>query len=400
MPQIAHPPNSAPDSPPAILQIVPSLDTGGAERTTIDIAKALVASGFRALVVSEGGRLESELAEAGGELIRMPMASKMPHTILRNANALAELIRKRNVVVVHARSRAPAWSALIAARRTGIAFVTTYHGIYNARGPLKRWYNSVMARGDAVIANSEWTARHIASTYRFTPKNLTTIPRGLDLRTFDPLRVGSERIQSLRDAWGVKPGDRVVLLPGRLTRWKGQFVLLRALVRLRAEGRLPHALHAVIAGDAQGRDSYARELRDTIAAEGLEDIVVLADHIADMPAAYLAADVVVSASTDPEAFGRVPPEAAAMRRAVIATDHGGARETVLPGETGLLIKPNNHMAMADALSNLLARPPAELAAMGERGRAHVAENFTVERMCAATLAVYRSLIPQHTGTGP
>jgi glycosyltransferase involved in cell wall biosynthesis len=399
MPQITHTPNSTSDMQPAILQIVPSLDTGGAERTTIDIAKALVANGFRALVVSEGGRLERELAEAGGELIRMPVASKMPHTILRNASALAALIRKENVVVIHARSRAPAWSALIAARRTGIAFVTTYHGIYNARGPLKRWYNSVMARGDAVIANSEWTARHIASTYRFTPKNLTTIPRGFDLRIFHPMRIASERIQILRDAWGAKAGDRVVLLPGRLTRWKGQFVLLRALVRLRAEGRLPHALRAVIAGDAQGRHSYARELRDTIEAEGLEDIVVLADHITDMPAAYLAADIVVSASTDPEAFGRVPAEAAAMGRAVIATDHGGARETVLQGETGLLIKPNSSKAIAGALVDLLARPPAELAAMGERGRAHIATNYTVERMCAATLAVYRALIEQHAKQG-
>jgi glycosyltransferase involved in cell wall biosynthesis len=399
MPQITDTPNSTSDMQPAILQIVPSLDTGGAERTTIDIARALVANGFRALVVSEGGRLEKELAEAGGELIRMPVASKMPHAILRNASALAALIRKENVVVIHARSRAPAWSALIAARKTGVAFVTTYHGIYNARGPLKRWYNSVMARGDAVIANSEWTARHIVSTYRFRPKNLTTIPRGFDLRIFHPMRIGSERIQTLRDAWGIKADDRVVLLPGRLTRWKGQFVLLRALVRLRGDGRLPHALRAVIAGDAQGRDSYTRELRDTIAAENLEDIVVLADHITDMPAAYLAADIVVSASTDPEAFGRVPPEAAAMMRAVIATDHGGARETVISGETGLLIKPNSSTAMAGALVDLLGRPPAELAAMGERGRAHIATKYTVERMCAATLAVYRALIDKHKSPG-
>ena len=385
-------PHGKPDSAPAVLQIVPSLDTGGAERTTIDIAKALVARGTRALVISEGGRLKGELASAGGELIPMPVASKMPLTIWRNASAISDLIRGQNIKIVHARSRAPAWSALIAARRTGVPFVTTYHGIYNAKGPLKRWYNSVMARGDAVIANSEWTAQHILSTYAFRPKNLTVIPRGLDLKIFDPSTVGPARIAALRDSWHVHTGERVVLLPGRLTRWKGQSVLLRALAGLRDEQRLPTNVRAVIAGDAQGRDNYLRQLEADVAQRGLKDVVTIAGHITDMPAAYLAVDIVVSASTDPEAFGRVAPEAAAMERAVIATDHGGARETVLPGESGLLVTPDSGTAMADALSRLLALPPAELAAMGAKGRAHIAAHYTVERMCAATLDLYQSLI--------
>src|SRR4029079_4700690 len=185
--------SSAPGSLPAILQIVPALDTGGAERTKIDIAKAVAASGCRALVISEGGRLEDELNAAGGELIRMGVASKNPVDILKNAKAIAQIIRKENVLLVHARSRAPAWSALFAARRTGVPFVTTYHGIYKARGPFKRWYNSVMARGDAVIANSEWTANHITSSYGFHPKRLTVIPRGLDLEYFNPVNVAPER---------------------------------------------------------------------------------------------------------------------------------------------------------------------------------------------------------------
>ena len=387
-------PNGKPDSTPAILQIVPSLDTGGAERTTIDIARALSEKGKRALVVSEGGRLKAELTAVGGELIPLPAASKMPLTILRNAFAIANLIRKQNVVLVHARSRAPAWSALIAARRTNIPFVTTYHGIYNASGRLKRWYNSVMARGDAVIANSQWTARHILSTYAFEPKHLTVIPRGLDLQSFDPSAVGPERIDALRNSWHANERERVVLFPGRLTRWKGHFVFLHALARLKDDGRLPQGLHAVIAGDAQGRDRYAHELKAMIVEARLDEFVTIADHITDMPAAYLAADIVVSASTDPEAFGRVPAEAAAMGRTVIATDHGGARETVVRGETGLLVKPNSRRALADALCDLLARPPAELAAMGEKGRAHILANYTVERMCAATLDLYQTLIEQ------
>ena len=387
-------PDGKPDDAPAILQIVPSLDIGGAERTTIDIAAALVANGMRALVASEGGRLESELLAAGGELIRMPVASKNALTLWRNAGAIARLIRERNIVLVHARSRAPAWSARIATRRTDIPFVTTYHGIYNARGPLKRRYNSVMARGDAVIANSEWTKQHILSTYGFEPTHLTVIPRGLDLKRFDPQAVAPERVAALRELWGVKEGMRVILLPGRLTRWKGHPVFLRALARLNEEGRLPAVVRAVIAGDAQGREGYVHEVESGIADRGLHDVVKVADHITDMPAAYLAADIVVSASTDPEAFGRVPPEAGAMGRAVIATDHGGARETVLAGESGLLVTPGSARAMADALARLLALSPAELAAMGAKGRAHITANYTVERMCAATLDLYRLLLEE------
>src|SRR5258708_16745357 len=184
---------------PAILQVIPGLDAGGAERTTIDIAKALIASGYRALVATEGGRLERDLMLAGGELIRANMASKKPQRIIANAFAIASIIRTQNVSVVHARSRAPAWSALIAARLTGAAFVTTYHGIYNAKNALKRRYNSVMARGDTVIANSEWTARHILATYPFQPKHLTIIPRGMDLHYFDPNRVSSERVVTMRN---------------------------------------------------------------------------------------------------------------------------------------------------------------------------------------------------------
>jgi len=187
------------DGQPAVLQIVPSLNAGGAERTTLDIARALVANGFRALVASEGGRLESELIRCGGELIRMPVARKSLHTIISNAGAIANVIRRENVLLVHARSRAPAWSALIAARRTKIPFVTTYHGVYNGKTRLKRWYNSIMARGDAVIANSEWTGSHILSTYRFQPKHLTIIPRGVDLVKFDPASVEPERIEAFRN---------------------------------------------------------------------------------------------------------------------------------------------------------------------------------------------------------
>ncbi len=379
------------DARVSVLQIVPSLDAGGAERTTIDIARALNAAGFRALVASEGGRLEQELLDAGGELRRMRLDKKNPWQVWRNATALSRLIAQDGVSLVHARSRAPAWSALIAARRAGVPFVTTYHGIYNANNALKRWYNSVMVRGNAVIANSQWTAQHIRSTYRFAPESLTVIPRGIDLSAFDPAKIEPAAAQRLRQSWGAHAEDRVILLPGRLTRWKGQLIFIRALQNLRHNSASAN-FRAVIAGDAQGRDGYARELRDAIGRSGVQDRILLSPHISRMPLAYAAADIVVSASTDPEAFGRVPPEAAAMGRPVIATDHGGARETVIPGISGFLVSPGDAGALARALADLLGRSPAELAGMGQNGRAHVRANFSLQRMQDETLRLYRLLL--------
>lgn len=374
-----------------MLQVVPRLDTGGAERSTIEIAGALAREGFLPLVASEGGRMLPELAQAGGEWIALPADAKTPHTLLANALRLRTLIRTRNIEIIHARSRAPAWSSLWASRMTGIPFVTTYHGSYTSGSALKRFYNSVMARGDAVIANSQWTATHIRAQYAFTPKRLVTIPRGIDLSHFDPANVTQERIEELRKFWGVQPGETVILLPGRLTHWKGQEVLIAAIALLARENAL-RGVRAVLAGDAQGRTAYEQELRTAIAVAGLKDHVTIAGHISDMPAAYLAADIVVSASTQEEAFGRVAAEASAMGRAVVATDHGGARETVVPGSTGLLVAPGDSRQLADALRSLVAASAAERSAMGARGRAHIARNYTVERMCADTLALYRELL--------
>jgi len=375
-----------------ILQVVPSLDVGGAERTTIDIAGALTREGFHALIATEGGRLEDELAEAGGEMVYLPVARKNPITMIANTRELIGLIRRRNVSLIHARSRAPAWSALFAARRTDIPFVTTHHGIYNARHPFKRFYNSVMARGDIVIANSQWTADHITRSYGFKPKRIAVIPRGLDLAYFDPARVSDLRVTRMRDEWRLEDHERVILLPGRLSRWKGQLVFLAALGLLKRSGRLPKEFRAIIAGAAQDRDAYLAQLGHAIDANDLNRVAILSDHIRDMAAAYRASDIVVSTSTDPEAFGRVPPEAAAMGRPVIATDHGGARETVVHGHSGILVPPGDPVALADALAKLIDHEPEQLIEMGIRGRAHVVDRYAVGRMCADTLALYRELL--------
>jgi glycosyltransferase involved in cell wall biosynthesis len=374
-----------------ILQVIPALDTGGAERTAIDVAATLVQNGFNALVASNGGRLESELARAGGELIRMNVASKAPPTIFSNALALHDLVRARAVRLIHARSRAPAWSALLAARWSRIPFVTTYHGFYNASNPLKRFYNSVMVRGDAVIANSQWTADHIAREYRWRPARLAVIPRGVDLQTFDPAGISPRRVSDLRRAWNVRDDDFVVLLPGRLTRWKGQGVLIDALAVLKNQHGLGN-IHAILAGDAQGRDAYESELRKSIADAGLSDQVLIAGHVSDMATAYSAADVVLSTSVEPEAFGRVAAEASAMGKPVIASDHGGARETVVPDVSGFLVAPGDATALAAAIKRIAAMSADERAQMGAAGRAHVVAKFSRERMCADTLSLYRDLL--------
>jgi glycosyltransferase involved in cell wall biosynthesis len=377
---------------PVILQVIPSLDTGGAERTTLDVAAALVRDGFTALVASRGGRMEEELAASGAELIRLNAASKSPRIMLSNALALRDLIRKRSVSLVHARSRAPAWSALSAASMVGVPFVTTYHGIYNAGNPLKRFYNSVMIRADAVIANSQWTADHILREYKKKPKRLVVIPRGVDLALFDPASIPPDNVTALRGKWGVGEKDFVAFLPGRLTRWKGQGVLIDAMTRLKAKGVLGTA-RAIFAGDAQGRDEYEKELREKIAEAGLSYHVFIVGHVDDMATAYAASDAVISASTDPEAFGRVAAEASAMAKPVIASDHGGARETVLTNVSGFLVPPGDAEALATALEKVIATPPHGRVNMGMAGRAHIIRNYSRERMCSETIALYRSLIP-------
>ena len=300
------------DDRPTILQIIPRLDTGGAELAVIEIADALVRAGARALVAAEPGRLADGLAAAGGELIAFPAASKNPLRIMANARALAGLVTARGIDLIHARSRAPAWSGLIAARRSRIPFVTTYHGAYGEQNALKRAYTSVMAQGDVVIANSRYTAELIVRRYRTPRARIACIHRGVDVDRFDPDRVAPERLAALRQSWGVEAGRPIVLQAARLTAWKGQGVLIDAARRLNATGRLAGA-RIILAGDAQGRDGYAQWLQRQIDAGGLTATVHLVGHVEDMAAAYLAAHVTVIGSTEPEAFGRTAIEAAAMQ---------------------------------------------------------------------------------------
>ena len=372
--------------PPAILQVLPALRSGGVERGTLEIAEAQIAAGFRAIVASAGGEMVPALEALGAKHITLPLTAKSPWAMWRNAAALAALARAEGVALIHARSRAPAWSALIAARRLGLPFVTTYHGAYNEGFPGKRLYNSVMARGDRVIAISHFIAELIRARHGVEEARLRVIPRGVDPRRFDPALVTAERLAALRAAWGVAEGQPIIMLPARVTRWKGQMVLVEAMAQL------PGDALALLVGDAAERPAFQAELQARIAGLGLQDRVRLVGHATDMPAALMLADVVVHASTDAEAFGRTVIEAQAMARPVIASDLGAPRETVAEGITGWRTPPGDAAALAAALSRALAMTDSERAALGARARAAVLSGYTTAAMQAATMATYRELL--------
>ena len=376
-----------PDAP-AVLQLLPALAAGGVERGTLEIAAAQVAAGMRALVASSGGALVPALEALGARHVTLPLATRSPLGILRNAAAVAALVREERIAIIHARSRAPAWSALLAARRSGARLVTTYHGTYNEGLPGKRLYNSVMARGERVIAISRFIAEHLRARHGTDPARIRIIPRSVDPALFDPDAVAPARLAALRQAWDLpEDGPPVVMLPARLTRWKGGMVLVEAMARLPGEAT------AVLVGGAEPkREGYRAQLEALVAARGLGGRVRLVGHCADMPAALLLADVVVHASTDPEAFGRTVIEAQAMRRAVIASDLGGPRETVEEAVTGWRVPPGDPAALATAIHWVLSMPAGERAAVGARARAAVLAHNTVRAMQDATLAVYRELL--------
>lgn len=371
-----------------VLQVLPAMETGGVERGTLEMAEYLVSQGHRALVASTGGSLVRLLNRAGAEHIELPVRSKSPLMIYRNIGRLARLIEQEKVDLVHARSRAPAWSAMYAARRTGRPFVTTVHGAYGIGNRLKRAYNSVMVRGDAVIAISDFIRDYIVRGYPQSRwERVVVIPRGVDLDLFRYGSVPAARLIQLSELWSLPERVPVILLPGRLTRLKGHAILIEALAMLRSTD----AVAVFVGGDVE-RDAYKAELRQLAERLGVGSRVWFVGACRDMPAAYSLSSVVVSASTQPEGFGRTAVEAQAMGRPVVVTDHGGSRETVAPGETGWRVTPGDPKAMAEAIDDVLEMSQPERDAMAARSVAHVTANYTTELMCRRTLDVYRQLL--------
>ena len=367
-----------------LLQVTPALDIGGVETLTVEMAAAVAAAGARSLVASRGGQLEGELVRSGAQLIRLPLQRRNPAALAANALRLARIIRDERVSLAHVRSRAPAFSAVWAARRTGVPIVSSYHGIHAARSPLKRWYNGVMTRADAVIVNSAFTRDHVLAQHPDAADKLTLIPEGVDAAAFDPAAVTAERVGRMRGAWGVETGESVILVAARLAGWKGHRMVIAAL----AASAVRERARLVFVGRGETGPFAAELAAEAVRAGVALNIVGPGD---DMPAAYLAADLVAAPSTEPESFGRTVAEAGATGAVVVASDLGGPAETVLDGLTGFLAPPGDVTAWANALDRALAMSPSDRRAMGEAARARISTSFSTERMCEATFALYRRL---------
>ena len=376
-----------------VAQIIPRLNVGGAETTTLEIARALRAANARALVVSEGGSLSDAIMAAGAELIDMPVASKNPFVMAANIRRLRRLVGDKNINILHARSRAPAWSTLAAARAAKVPFVTTYHSLVHEGPRAKVWYNSVMVRGDAVIANSEYTGGLIRRVHGVDDARLRVVARGCDVSALAPENVSADMRADQRRAWGASADDFVILCPARITEVKGQHVLLSALTQLPAKTRP----FVVFAGSADGRAEYFAALERQVAEASLTGRVHFAGLVRDMGRAYGACDLAIVPTVRGEPFGRTIVEAQAAGLPVIASDAGGYRETVISrppenGGTGWLVPPGEAAALARAMKAAIAQSATERAQMVSNGRAHVEANFRQEVMCAKTLAIYAELI--------
>ncbi len=372
---------------PVVMQVLPALEQGGVERGTVEIASCLKNEGWESFVVSEGGRMVEELNKIGVEHIVLPVASKNPFTIVKNAFALKKLIQEKHVDIVHARSRAPAWSAWMAAKIAKVHFLTTFHGVYNIGGSsLKKKYNAVMTKGDLIIAVSNFVANHIQENYGIMKSKIRVIPRGADIEKFSKENVSAERVTSLAKQWGLLKEKPVIMLPGRLTRWKGQMVLLEALTFMKNKD-----IVCVFVGSDQGRTAYREEMALYAEAHHLTDKIKMIEFCKDMPAAYCLSDIVVCPSTDPEAFGRVIPEAQAMGCLVVASNHGGATETIENGITGFRTKVGEGRDLARVLDTLIEMPVYEKQRITQAAVQSVRNEFSVQKMCRKTLEVYKEL---------
>jgi glycosyltransferase involved in cell wall biosynthesis len=381
-----------------VLQVVPSLEVGGAERATVDVATALVAAGHRALVISSGGAMVERLVSAGAEHFESTIGSKNPWNILRNRARIIDFVKGHNVDIVHARSRAPAWSAYLATRFLRSAFVTTYHDAYRGTNAPKKFYNSVMARGDRVIAISRFVAEHISTQYPNARERLALIPRGIDFSVFDPTLISDERKQRFHADQGIHLDNPLLLMPARLSQTKGHELTLRALSLL-ANGRF----FCLIVGPAKGHHAYRARLMKLAQELQLRDRISFVEQV-DLPAAYAAADLVLSASQKAEGFGRVPVEAQAMGVPVIATRLGATSETVVDGETGWLVPAGDAQALAETITRALSLDTHRRRAMAKQAIKHVRSKFDVKQMCEATVNLYAELLtvssPQRAAVSP
>lgn len=370
----------------SILQVLPALESGGIERGVVDLATYGNNNGYNIIVASNGGKLVSSLEKNKVLHIELNLKTKNPLKMFLNIFKLRAIIRKNNIKVVHARSRAPAWSAYFACKFTDAAFITTFHGFYRNNAPLKHFYNSIMVKGDVVIAVSNFIKKHMLKYYNLGGKKIEVIHRGVNLEEFDINRITDEDIKSFRGQNGIADSDKLLFLPGRITRWKGQEVAIKALTLL-------HDLENIkllIGGDWKGNENFYNELVELCQHNKLEDNVIFAGHISDMPTAIKASDMVLNTSVEPETFGRVSAEANAMGKPAISTAHGGSIEILEGKNCGFLVTPRSSTELAEAIEDMFAKlsDAEERQQLETNALQNVKDSFSLELMCKKVLNIY------------
>ena len=377
-----------------VLQVIPKLGHGGAETGCYDIAHYLSENNCKSFIVTSGGELTKFINKEKVKLIRLPVHSKNPILILLNAIILVGIILFFNISIVHARSRAPAWSCLLATKLTGRKFVTTFHGTYNFNGKLKKFYNSIMVRSDLIIAGSNFIFSHIKENYSeflILKKKFLVIFRGINVDYFDPSTKLENDEKKLLQKWDINKEKKIILMPGRLTSWKGQELFIEAINLVKIELGY-ESFHAVILGNNQGRDLYKKKLIRLIEQYRLTNQIKFIDHCKDMALAYKVSDFVVSASIEPEAFGRVAVEAQSMEKLIIASNIGGSNETILDEKTGFLFESGDMNSLSKKIIKAITMDETSLKLIGKEGRKNVIKKFNVEKMCFSTYSEYKRLL--------
>ena len=377
-----------------VLQVIPKLGFGGAETGCYDIAHYLPENKCESFIVTSGGELIKFVDKKKVKLIRLPVQTKNPILILFNAIFLVGIILFYNITIVHARSRAPAWSCLIATKLTRRKFVTTFHGTYNFSGKLKKFYNSIMVRSDLIIAGSNFIFSHIKDNYSryFKPKKkFLVIFRGINVDYFDTSTKLESDEKNLLQKWEIKKEKKIILMPGRLTSWKGQELFIESINLVKKELGY-EAFHVVILGSDQGRNLYKKKLVRLTEQYRLTNQIKFIDNCRDMALAYKVSDIIVSASIEPEAFGRVAVEAQSMEKIIIASNIGGSNETIINEKTGFLFNSGDANSLSKKIIQAITMDDASLEFMGKEGRKNVIKKFNVEKMCFSTYSEYKRLI--------
>ncbi len=374
---------------PVILQVLPELGQGGVELGTIQVAEALTEAGIKNFVASAGGRKEYNLEKLGVKHFKLPLKSKNPFVIFKNASKLAEFIKKEGINIVHARSRAPAWSAYFAAKKAGVHYMTTFHGTYGL-GPkgIKKIYNRVMTLGEKVIVISSHIKNHVLKHYKVDENKLAFIHRCVDVEKFNNNAVTPERLKSIIEEYELPTDKKIILLIGRLTRWKGQELLIDALAKIKDR----KDFHCIFTGDDQGRVKYTEGLLNKIKEYDMTGDFTFIKHTDDVPALMKACDIVVSASIEPEAFGRIAAEGEAMGKIVLASNIGGSLDNLKDGITGRHFISGDASDLSQKLIWALDLPEAERKKISENAQNYVKENFTKQIMCCKTIEVYKELV--------